>query len=222
MSRWRGDPDTALVVPQPGAALLSGAFVEHCLSTLARRGYRRVVTSALSPLEQVGFLAAGFGVEQGLCLLSRGLGPEPTEVPAGMALRRAGRRGWDLALAVDHAAFGEFWRFDRRALLEAVEATPSARFRLAGPGREEVAGYAITGRSGENGYVQRLAVHPGFQRRGIGRRLLFDGLAWLARRGARTAWVNTQPDNTAALDLYRGAGFLDDPTGLAVLSVQLS
>lgn len=219
---WRGDPVTAVVVPVPEAPLLSVGFVEHCLDTLASRGFRKVLTTALSPLEQSGFLAAGFGVEQGLRLLTIGLGVELPPVPPGSPLRRVGRRRLPQVLEVDRAAFGEFWRFDRLALADAVAATPSTRFRLATGRDRPVAGYAISGRVGRRGYVQRLAVDPEMHGRGLGRRLLLDGLHWMAGRGVTNAWVNTQPDNEPALSLYRSVGFRVEPCGLAVLSAGLS
>jgi GNAT superfamily N-acetyltransferase len=220
---WRGDPETAVVVPLPDAPLLSAGFVQHCLSTLANRGFHRVLTAALSPLEQSGFLAAGFGVEQGLRLLTMSIDDRLPPVPAGPRLGRVGRRRIAAVLEVDRSAFGEFWRFDRFALDEAVAATPSTRFRLArGADRRPVGGYAICGRSGRRGYVQRLAVHPEMHGHGLGRRLLLDGLHWMADRNVNTAWVNTQPENEAALALYRSVGFRVEPSGLAVLSTGLA
>ena len=68
--RWRGDAEVAFINPMPDAPLPSAEFLRRCLDTLAARGYHRVVTGALSPLEQAGFLAAGFGVEQRLHLLA--------------------------------------------------------------------------------------------------------------------------------------------------------
>ncbi|MGH9115411.1 MAG: hypothetical protein ACRDWW_06220, partial [Acidimicrobiales bacterium] len=62
--RWRGEGDVALLAPVPDAPLPSPEFLHRCLDTLAARGYSRVVTRALSPLEQAAFLAAGFDVEE--------------------------------------------------------------------------------------------------------------------------------------------------------------
>jgi ribosomal protein S18 acetylase RimI-like enzyme len=95
------------------------------------------------------------------------------------------------------------------------------RFRAAAPRFSQVEGYAICGSAGRRGYVQRLAVDPAAQGRGTGRRLLLDGLDWLAGRGAAKVFVNTQTTNLAALSLYRGVGFCPEPVGLAVLSAVL-
>ena len=79
----------------------------------------------------------------------------------------------------------------------------------------------MCGRAGPRGYVQRLAVDPAVQRRGVGAALLADGLRWLRRWGARDALVNTQEGNERSLRLYQRAGFVLQPDGLAVLRLSL-
>jgi ribosomal protein S18 acetylase RimI-like enzyme len=117
-------------------------------------------------------------------------------------------------LAIDHAAFSPFWRLDRVGLKEALDAVPTTRFRVAAG---TLAGYAIAGRAGSQGYLQRLAVDPPQQHRGVGRILVADALHWMRRRGVARAVVNTQLGNHAALSLYTHAGFRLQPAGLAVL-----
>lgn len=220
---WRGDRSVAYLSPLPDAPLPSAEFLRRCLATLADQGFSRVVTGALSPLEQAGFLAAGFGVEEHLHLLGVDVRSGLAPIPDGLRLARpsAGRRRE--ALVVDAAAFPGFWRFDEDSLADALAATPRTRFRVAiDPADGAVAGYAICGRAGRRGFVQRLAVDPQRQRAGTGRRLLLDGLHWMRRRGVHKAVVNTQMGNDAALALYRATGFTDEPTGLSVLSAGLS
>ena len=219
---WRGDDEVALLTPLPDAPLPSVEFLRRCLDTLAERGYQRVITGALSPSEQAGFLAAGFGVEHRLHLLGIDLAHPLPEVPSGLPLRRVPRRARPEVLAVDRAAFPPFWQFDTAGLDDALRATPAVRFRAAAPDDGAIVGYAICGRSGRRGFVQRLAVDPSQRRAGTGRRLLFDGLAWMRRRGVARAVVNTQVGNEAALALYLQAGFTEEPAGLSVLSAGLT
>jgi ribosomal protein S18 acetylase RimI-like enzyme len=219
---WRGDRAIALLTALPEAPLLSGDFVRHCLDTLAGRGVRRVMTAALSPLEQAGFLAAGFAVAEELSLLGLTLTDRHAAVPPGTRLVRVRRRRRSQVLDVDSAAFPEFWRFDDLALEDALRATPAVRFRAAAAPGTRADGYAICGKAGSRGYVQRLAVHPAAQGHGTGRRLLLDGLAWLRRAGAGKVLVNTQSGNDRALALYRGVGFEEEPVGLSVLSAGLT
>jgi ribosomal-protein-alanine N-acetyltransferase len=87
----------------------------------------------------------------------------------------------------------------------------------AGARPDEVVGYAICGRAGRSGYLQRLAVRPEDQGRGVGRALVADGLAWLARRHVEDVLVNTQESNHRAIGLYRSLGFEPDRSELIVL-----
>jgi ribosomal protein S18 acetylase RimI-like enzyme len=218
---WRGDAEVAFLTPEPDGPPPSAEFLRRCLTELADRGYRQVVTGALSPLEQSGYLAVGFGVHEHLHLLGITIGAHLPPLPDGLPLQRGQRRRAEV-LAVDGLAFATFWQFDDDGLTHALEATPHTRFRVAiGPGGE-VAGYAVCGRAGPRGFVQRLAVHPAGQGQGTGARLLLDGLHWMRRHGVRRAVVNTQIGNERALSLYRRIGFRDEPTGLSVLSAGLS
>ena len=218
---WRGETAVAFLNPLPNAPAPSAEFLRRCLATLAERGFTRVVTGALSPLEQVGFLAAGFDVAERLHLLGLDLTGELPPVPAGPGPARVPRKRREEVLRVDASAFSNFWGFDERGLSDALAATPRTRFRMVGE-QEAVVGYAICGRAGTRGFVQRLAVDPSRQGRGYGRLLLLDGLHWMRRRGVRGAVVNTQLDNAVALRLYTDIGFREQATGLSVLSAGLA
>lgn len=195
------------------------------MRTVAGLGYRRVVTGALSPSEQTPFRAAGFTLSEELYLLAHDLRTLPAAVPlaGGVVLRRAGRADRDVVLDVDHRAFEPFWRLDEAGLDEALAATPHSRFRAAvlPSGPERVVGYAICGRAGRRGYLQRLAVDPTQHRGGIGSALVADALRWLKRWRAERAMVNTQIRNESALALYEHLGFRRQPVGLAVLAAEL-
>ena len=217
---WRGESDVAALTPLPDAPVPTAAFVRRCITELTARGYRRVVTSALTPSEQMGFLAAGFTVSEQLHLLSHDLRDLPSPHLADVRLSRARRRDNAAVLELDARAFEPFWRLDSRSLRDAVGATPSARFRVATKG-DGLVGYAVTGRAGRRGYVQRLAVAPEVRRQGVGVALVVDGLRWLRRHRAREALVNTQLGNDAALMLYERLGFRRQPSGLSVLEIEL-
>jgi ribosomal protein S18 acetylase RimI-like enzyme len=215
IARWRGDATTAYLTLVRGRPTPTG--VERSLEALAGDGYRAAVTAALAPAEQVPFLAAGFVVLERLHLLTRSVDDLP-DVSSHLAMRRGRRADRATILAVDGAAFLPFWHLDGPGLDDALGATPSSRLRVvpAGDGAG-VCAYAITGRAGSRGYLQRLAVDPASQRRGIGAALVVDGLRWLRRWGAHEVLVNTQIDNHAALALYEALGFRRQADGLAVL-----
>ncbi|MBA2609396.1 MAG: GNAT family N-acetyltransferase [Actinobacteria bacterium] len=194
------------------------------MDQLGRLGFREAITSALPPNESAGFVAAGFQVTERLHLLERSVTaadrPSVT-VPAAFDVMRGHKRDLGELLAVDARCFGDFWRLDAIGVHDARTATTYARFRVARRAGE-VVGYAITGRQGRMGYLQRLAVDPSAQRTGLGTALVVDGMRWLARWHARTVLVNTQESNTSALALYDSLHFRIKPQGLTVLSTTLS
>lgn len=217
---WRGDQRTAYVVPLPEGGTPQPARVRHFLGELREDGYEAALTAALSPQEQRPFLEAGFTEHERLHLLAHDLMTMPDAPPA--TLRRARRSDRPLILEADAAAFPSFWRLDDDALDDAVAATPQSRFRVGLNGDRTVAGYAICGRAGTRGYLQRLAVHPSAQGAGMGSALVVDGLRWLRRRGACEVMVNTQEGNDRAVELYEHLGFRRKPGGLAVLRHDLA
>jgi len=216
---WRGGPGTAELVAVPAGALVSPGLVELALERARHRGYDRVVTPALPRSEWRPYLDQGFTVREELHLLAHDLLDLPGRpaLDGASRLRRVRRRDRPAVLAVDHTAFQPFWRLDDDALEDAVRATPSARFRMDRAGR----GYALTGRAGDRGYLQRLAVAPAHQGAGLGTALVLDGLWWLRRWRVREALVNTQTANAGALRLYERLGFRRRPDGLAVLELAL-
>jgi ribosomal protein S18 acetylase RimI-like enzyme len=215
---WRGDRRVAYLTPVPDAPLPSVAFVQRVIEELTARGFARIVTAALSSVEQTGFLEAGFEVQERLHLLGRDLRRLPRADTT--ALRKAARSDRPAVLRIDALAFPHFWQLDDAGLDEALEATPHARFRVA-TAQRAVAAYAVTGRAGRRGFLQRVAVHPDHRRRGLARALVVDALRWLRRWGTQHAVVNTQTGNEAALALYQSLGFRREPAGLSVLSIGL-
>lgn len=215
---WHAGRGAAQLAPLPGEPLPSPALLRCCLDDLTASGCPEVYTSALTPAEQPPFLAAGFVVREELHLLVRPLDDLPG-LTGPVELRRPRRGDWTTIEALDERAFDEFWHLDRHGIADAQRATPSHRTRVAVTGAG-VVGYAVHGRSGGRGYVQRLAVDPRWARQGIGSALLLDGLRWMRLRGVRRAYVNTQVGNTAALACYGHHGFALEPDGLAVLGLR--
>lgn len=214
---WRSTDGWGLVAPLGTNRPPSMAAVERALEELRARGYSVAVTPALAAHEQATFVRRGFEVHHRLHLLAHPLDrlPDVEPVPS----RRARRADRAAVLSVDHAAFPPFWRLDADGLDEALDATPTHRFRVAG---DPVVAYAVWGRAQQRGYLQRLAVHPSAVGRGIGAGLVLDGLRWLKRWRVDEVLVNTQDDNHRALALYERLGFVRRVRGLAVLQFDLT
>lgn len=210
---WRGDERLAYLVPVPGRSL-SRLGIEQALTVIGDHGYQGVLTAALGHTELAPFTDVGFRPHERLHLLRHDLRVLPDR-PA-LPLRPARRRHRADVLAVDGAAFDPFWRFDDLGIEEARRATPFTRFRIHADG-DGVAGYAITGRTNDVAYLQRLAVRPDHQGRGIGWALVADALHWARRRRTTTMLVNTQEVNRTALHLYERIGFRLEDHGLTVL-----
>ena len=216
---WRGGPGTAEVVAVPAGAVIAPSLVGLAVERARERGFTHVVTPALPRAEWRPYLDSGFALREELHLLAHDMLDLPARpsLERSDRLRRARRADRERILAVDHAAFEPFWRMDADALEDAVRATPSARLRTD----RTVRGYALTGRAGDRGYLQRLAVDPAAQGRGLGTALVVDGLLWLRRWRVREALVNTQSANEGAVRLYERLGFRRRRDGLAVLERHL-
>ena len=214
---WQGDRFVALIGPVKNGRPPTSDEIRHSLGDISRRGVDRAVTPAMSPFEAEPFFQAGFRLFERLHLLSC-----PVVVASGRQVKTPARlvpgRPWHdrAVLGVDSRAFQGFWQFDQLALNEAQTATPAKRFRVAKVGGK-IVGYAVTGRAGHRGYLQRLAVDPSVQGQKIGKQLVYDSFDWLARRGADLSLVNTQETNERALGLYESIGYRRQQEGLVVL-----
>lgn len=226
---WHGREGMALLSVPSDQARPSIADVRAALEVVCSRGYRQVVTSALSENDIAPFIDLGFVEDDRLHVLEHDLEAGWADHPpfraaraalksgTGVRVRRGRRRDRGPALGIDRRAFPPFWQLDAESLADARNATPRARFRMAEFDRIPV-GYSVTGRGGSSGFLQRLATDPDHQRRGIATALVTDALQWCDNRGCKRVLVNTQVTNIAALALYLSLGFDKTPNDLVVLS----
>lgn len=75
------------------------------------------------------------------------------------------------------------------------------------PGPRRLSGLALGWAAGGVAELLRIAVSPVLRRQGSGRALLGAFLGQALDRGAEEIWLEVRADNTAALGLYRAAGF---------------
>ena len=202
---------------KPNATLDDGMVAEW--ATLVDSGdFQRVRTNAIGPWLADQLTSLGFRLRQELDLLVL---RDVSHIGSGSAAQRTKRIRPRTAVKIDVAAFGDEWALDAAALHHAIGAT--ARSRMRGVGARKgfasgrCVGYHLTGITDDTAYLQRLAVIPAAQRRGVGSVLVNDALRWAAEQGARDVFVNTDVDNVAALSLYRQWGFVSVGYHLRVL-----
>ena len=221
---WQASTQVAYLASISDQPNVPREFIEEALLLLQRQGFESVVTGAISNQHEASFFEIGFTEKERLVLLHQRVHEQPVQRPQGGQIRhpkRTRRRHLDAVLHVDSRCFDSFWRLDSNGINEALAATVRTRFRYYAR-QGAVAGYAISGFTGQSGFIQRLAVDPEAQHHGLGAGLLDDALHWMGRRGVRDVYVNTQTSNNNALALYNRKGFAPTADYLAVLERSLA
>ncbi|MDW3220319.1 MAG: GNAT family N-acetyltransferase [Acidimicrobiales bacterium] len=219
---WRTRRDLAYLVPLSPAHTLTVQALGKARAELGARGFADVVTAAVAPAEKAALMRDGFVEHEHLHLLKHDLTGLPpaagwwrrrTSSPSVERGRTADRPA---VLELDARTFDDFWQLDGDGLDDAMDATPVSRLRVIRD--PAIIGYAVAGRAGTQGFLQRLAVDPDRQGAGLGAMLVHDALHWMRRRGATVGWVNTQEANERALGLYRHLGFRPADHNLTVMA----
>jgi ribosomal protein S18 acetylase RimI-like enzyme len=85
---------------------------------------------------------------------------------------------------------------------------PQHEIFLTAPGGQ-VASYCIvwTDALNKEGHFEPVGTHADFQRKGLGRRLLYEAMRQLKAEGMEQASICTGNSNTPAIALYEAAGF---------------
>lgn len=226
ISGWPHEHDVAHLVLLDHHMIPDGDDIARWLELGRETGARTIRTGAMFPNAAPPFVEAGFTVIDTLRLLELDLSAATRATISGRAARtamrttRVRRSQLSDAADVDRRSFVPPWSNDTAALEDILDATPQHRargIRLDGT----LVAFAISGRAGSAGYVQRLAVDPSVRRRGMANVLLTDALTWMRRRRVTTVLVNTATDNVAATELYRAAGFIDRNEPLTIFERSL-
>jgi ribosomal-protein-alanine N-acetyltransferase len=211
---WPYSPDVAQLVVYRSAAAPTETDVRGWLGAM-NPPVSTVRTGALGEAAAAVFRASGFHEVQRLALLEH-RSPSAAGAASTGGTRRMRGSELDAVAVVDRAAFAAPWSLDAAAIDDACSATARHRARVVRQ-RGEVIAYAISGRDGTDGYLQRLAVTPQHQGQGAATALVLDALHWCGGQHAHRVLVNTHVENTRALQLYRRLGFVDLPDQLVVL-----
>lgn len=190
-------------------------FLDACAEQLFAVGAPSVLSPPLPPTARSSWLDAGFTPALDLALMRLALDDQPRcpdhLVVTGEALGR------EALLDIDRSAFSEFWRFDANGLDEAIDATTTSNILIIRDQDGGAAGFAVVGYGSAIAYLQRVAVHPDWQGRGMGRSLVRAAARKARASGARVMLLNTQFDNEPAIDLYTGEGFILLPEALTLM-----
>jgi len=191
----------------------SSVFLEMCVSELLRLGAPSVISPPLPSSSVRLWSDAGFEAFEWLDVFGRDLGVEVPDPDMHVGAER--HVDWAEIQDVDSKAFEPFWRLDGRGLSEATTATPLAVVLTVRD--DALLGFSIVGTGASAGYLQRIAVAPSAQHRGIGRALVRASLRWARQHGAHQMLLNTLGNNDVASNLYLTEGFAHLNDRLAIL-----
>ena len=222
LSEWPFDPTIAMLVQADHTVEISPDHLVELIDRAATLGVRKIRTGALRATSADRMLSQGFHVIDTLALLSFDLSAQIPQLPTNARVRRLRGRQLSAAESVDLDAFGPKWAQHRNALRDTRQATLHSRSRRVSAADQSVIGFALSGYTNDVGYLQRLAVSPAHQRKGVGYALTSDALRWMRHRGCDHALVNTSVRNEGALNLYAQIGFseLAEKLTIAEISVE--
>ena len=145
------------------------------------------------------------------------------ERPLGVEIQRPRREvntaeppPWQRLLEIDKAAFEGFWRMSIHGLEEASHSTTFSVV-LTATDADHICGYAIVGSQWGTAYLQRIAVDPVVEGKGIGTDLVRAAVAWARSTPATTMVLNVRSSNTRAIALYQRCGFTATGASLRIL-----
>ncbi len=189
-----------------GAVELVQAFAE----TAERRGIDLVLVPERTERRKEQFYGAvGFTpVEEIIIYELHHLRP-PMHRPLSPSFSKVDIEDQDLKRALielDHQAFPWLW-WNSEAEFENYAAAPGVEIEIARDSRGEPLAYVGYTKLRTWGHLDRIAVSPGAQGRGLGRASLEYAVARMVAAGARRVGLSTQANNHVSRALYQSFGF---------------
>lgn len=204
------EPDASLRLVRGGRAFLSA-----CSNSVIDCGAPSVLSPPLPAAALRTWQNAGYDEFLRLALMRLSLEEQPP-APDHLVVETDADMLSDL-LAIDAAAFSSFWRFDELGLEEALLATGRSSVLIIRDSNGKPTSFAIVGYGSAISYLQRVAVHPDWQGKGMGRSLVRVAARRARNTGARVMLLNTQIDNEPAMRLYESEGYTRLPDPLYLL-----
>jgi len=123
-------------------------------------------------------------------------------------------------LALDAECFEPFWQLNSEIVRCAIE---TSAYCLVAEAGGILLGYLMAECHSEMGaYISRVGVLPSARGRGIGTRLLVEGMQRMAQDGYREVRLNTQEDNIESRAVYASLGFEIEGSAEAVWAKELA
>ena len=219
----------AFFVPQASRALLAAAalvddwavfswidrLLPPCIARLQACGVR-----SLSYVGSATWLAESLQA-RGFCLLSRivayeKMGWRITAVGnQRVQVRAVQPADFSALVSLDALAFHPLWRNSAETLRRWQVTVPYFVVAVTG---QDIVGYCYCSVSDQGqGHLIRVAVHPAWQGRGVGTRLMAEAVGFFQRAGVRRITLNTQEENAPAQRLYLRSGF--SPVGREAIAL---
>ncbi|HLI71107.1 MAG TPA: GNAT family N-acetyltransferase [Ktedonobacteraceae bacterium] len=152
------------------------------------------------------------------CMLERGFAPFrqlyaydkfdytiPTQGNQEVSLRRATLGDIPALLALEELCFEQIWRYDPASLADILLTHP---YFVVAEFHGQIVGYQFNAVDGDYGYLVRIGVHPAYNSRGIGARLMAAAIQFFKEAHSTRIMLNTQAENTHAHRLYEWFGFV--------------
>lgn len=185
---------------------------------LRARGVRQLVWMDHGGWERPYLVSRGFDPHTEVITLSKHDRTTPDVAAVPVRLRPAANDDFPALAALDRRAFPPTWW--RSAASMKRRARTSSRFSVV-EHQGQVIGYAERELHPPAAHLNRIAVAPAYQSRGIGALLLKDALAQMWRGGAEMVSLNTQRSNRRSCRLYERFGFTPTGDGVIVWALRL-
>jgi ribosomal-protein-alanine N-acetyltransferase len=186
-------------LPETLAALLHRAEPSLCARGVRMLAFIGAETWLLDHLARLGFQ-----LSDTIVTMHKNDWRIPTRGNAQVTVDRASSGDLEAMLAIDARAFDVLWHNTKRGLVEYLDTAP---YFVVARWNGRVVGYAHAVVAGRHGHLTRVAVHPDWQGRQIGARLLAESIDFFRQRGVYGITLNTQHANVRARRLYRWFGF---------------
>lgn len=207
--RWRHRDEVSTVAEIVGARS-TRALVQAFLQRSADVGCRLAVMSEYAESRREDFYrSVGLDLLEDIIVYELDDVKRTPDPPSDLnfTLFRTSRSDdFERLLELDHAAFPWLW-WNSRDEFEDYLKTPGVTVELGWTSDGELAAYIGTTALRNWGHLDRIAVHPRFQRRGFGRQSLDQAVLSLVRRGCGKVALSTQARNRVSRALYDSYGF---------------